>query len=121
MLAQRIRKLRMINDMTQGEFAEKIGISKSAVGMYEQGRREPTYDILIKISNVFNVKIDWLLSEKEEIRELEKLLEELFINMRQCRGLMFSGQYLSVDDIEKIINSIESGAKMAINDNSFLR
>ena len=55
MLGQRIRMLRCGLQMTQGELAKKLEISQSAVGMYEQGRREPPYDLLIKISKLFDV------------------------------------------------------------------
>ena len=41
MLGARIAALRRQAGMNQGELAKKLGISPSAVGMYEQGRREP--------------------------------------------------------------------------------
>ena len=119
MLGQRIRMLRCGLQMTQGELAKKLEISQSAVGMYEQGRREPPYDFFIKISKLFDVKLDWLLSDnsEQELIELDEMLEDFFKAMRQKRGLQFHGEPLSVDDIESIIKGIKLGAELAIKQN----
>ena len=52
-----IKKYRNIHNMTQKELGEKVGISASAIGMYEQGRRLPSIKTLIDISNVFLVDL----------------------------------------------------------------
>lgn len=118
-LGKRIRLLRRRSQMTQGELAKRLEISQSAVGMYEQGRREPPYDLLIKISKLFDVKLDWLLSDgtEQETRELDDMFEDFFKSMRQRRGLQFHGQPLSVDEIESIIKAIKLGAQLAIKQN----
>lgn len=120
MLGQRIRMIRLKSQMTQGDLAKKLEISQSAVGMYEQGRREPPYDLLIKISKLFDVKLDWLLSDgkEQELRELDEMFEDFFKAMRQKRGLHFHGQPLSVNEIESIIEGIKLGAELAIKQNS---
>ncbi len=116
MLGERIRLLRRRSEMTQGELAKRLEISQSAVGMYEQGRREPPYNLLIKISKLFNVKLDWLLSDgtEQETRELDEMFEDFFKAMRQKRGLQFHGQPLSVDEIEGIIKAIKLSAELAL-------
>ena len=47
--------------LTQGEMAEVIGLTQSAVGLYESGDREPPLKNLIKIAEYFSVSIDDLL------------------------------------------------------------
>ena len=47
--------------LTQGEMAEVIGLTQSAVGLYESGDREPSLKNLIKIAEYFSVSIDDLL------------------------------------------------------------
>ncbi|HIV62199.1 MAG TPA: helix-turn-helix domain-containing protein [Candidatus Butyricicoccus avistercoris] len=118
-LGERIRTLRRRSEMTQGELAKRLEISQSAVGMYEQGRREPPYNLLIKISKLFDVKLDWLLSDgtEQESRELDEMFEDFFKAMRQKRGLKFHGELLSVDEIESIIKGIKLGAELAIKQN----
>ena len=47
--------------LTQGEMAEVIGLTQSAIGLYESGDREPSLKNLIKIAEYFSVSIDDLL------------------------------------------------------------
>lgn len=62
MLGLRIALCRKARGMSQAALAKRLGVSPSAVGMYEQGRREPSCDILIALSHEFNVTIDYLLT-----------------------------------------------------------
>lgn len=62
MFKKQIELLRRKNGWSQAELAERLHISPSAVGMYEQGRREPPIDVLIAMSREFDVSIDYLLT-----------------------------------------------------------
>ena len=62
MIGPRIAALRKDAGMSQAELARKLGISPSAVGMYEQGRREPSADTLVQLSKLFRVSTDYLLT-----------------------------------------------------------
>lgn len=62
MLGLRIAALRRERGMSQQALAEAISVSASAVGMYEQGRREPSLDRLVAIARVFDVSTDYLLT-----------------------------------------------------------
>ena len=64
-LGEIIRSLRVSDDMTQKELADKLSISPSTIGMYEQGRREPDLDTISKIANYFNISIDRLLGRED--------------------------------------------------------
>lgn len=55
------KELRISNGMTQSETAEKLGISRSTIGMYETGAREPDFKTLEKIADFFHVNADYLL------------------------------------------------------------
>lgn len=48
--------------MSQLQLAEALHISASTIGMYEQGRRSPGLDILIRMSRVFGVSLDYLIT-----------------------------------------------------------
>ena len=65
MLAAQIRNLRIKMGMTQLELSRKLNIGKSAIGMYEQGHRTPPIEILIRLSDVFQVSLDYLITGKE--------------------------------------------------------
>ena len=62
MLGARIAALRKNADMSQAELAARLKISPSAVGMYEQGRREPAAEVLVAMAQIFGVTVDYLLT-----------------------------------------------------------
>ena len=62
MLGVRIAALRRKEGWSQAQLAQKLGISPSAVGMYEQGRREPSAQLLVALSREFQVTTDDLLT-----------------------------------------------------------
>ena len=61
MINRKIADLRKENKMTQAEVAKKLGVSASAVGMYEQGRREPSLELVVAYADLFSVTTDYLL------------------------------------------------------------
>ena len=61
MLGIRIAILRISKGWSQAELARRIGVSASAVGMYEQGRREPSLNLLVRLAQEFGVMTDYLL------------------------------------------------------------
>jgi transcriptional regulator with XRE-family HTH domain len=66
MLGERIGALRRSKGLSQAELAQKLGISASAMGMYEQGRREPAVQTLVALSRELGVTTDYLLTGKPE-------------------------------------------------------
>lgn len=51
--------------MSQLQLAEALHISASTIGMYEQGRRSPGLDVLIRMSRIFGVSLDYLITGTE--------------------------------------------------------
>ena len=62
MLGARIAALRLQAGLSQAELAKRLSVSPSAVGMYEQGRREPSMDRIVALSEIFGVTTDYLLT-----------------------------------------------------------
>ena len=62
MLGARIAALRREAGFSQAELARRLKISASAMGMYEQGRREPSAEILVSMARELNVSTDYLLT-----------------------------------------------------------
>ena len=73
MLGARIAALRREAGLSQAELASRLQVSPSALGMYEQGRREPSADTLVRLSRELGVTTDYLLTGKPAERETEKL------------------------------------------------
>ena len=69
--ASRIKKLRENRNISQEKLAEKIGISKSAISMYEQGSRIAPMKIQEKIADFFGVSLDYLWGRKMETKGCE--------------------------------------------------
>jgi transcriptional regulator with XRE-family HTH domain len=63
-LGRRISALRKQRGLSQAELANRLGISASAMGMYEQGRREPSAETLVALSRELQVTTDFLLTGK---------------------------------------------------------
>lgn len=59
-IKDRIISLRNEKNLTQSQLAEELNISPSAIGMYEQGRRKPSYELLEELCDYFNVDMDYL-------------------------------------------------------------
>ena len=62
MLGARIAALRRDAGLSQAELAGQLQISPSALGMYEQGRREPSAQMLVALARVLGVSTDYLLT-----------------------------------------------------------
>jgi len=62
----RERFIKLRGNMSQVDFAKKIGVSAPVIGHYEAGRRVPDAHILIKISNACEVSVDWLLGRTND-------------------------------------------------------
>ena len=58
-----LKELRMQADMTQEELASKLGIAKSTISMYENGNREPNFEQLEAIADIFNVDMNRLIGK----------------------------------------------------------
>lgn len=67
----RIKNLREELNMTQQELADKLEGAKSTIAMYEKGDRKPSLEVLVKLSEIFNCSIDYILC-KSNIRNPEK-------------------------------------------------
>ena len=64
LLGRRISTLRKERGLSQAELAARLGISASAMGMYEQGRREPSANTLVALARELQVTTDFLLTGK---------------------------------------------------------
>lgn len=72
-----LKTLRLKENMTQAQLAQKLGVTKSVISAYETGLRLPSYDILIHIAKIYNVSTDYLLGlERKQEIDLSGLMPE---------------------------------------------
>ena len=72
-----LKTLRLQNNFTQAQLAQRLGVTKSVISAYETGLRMPSYDVLISISQIFKVTTDYLLGlDKKQELDLSGLTED---------------------------------------------
>ena len=76
MLGARIAVLRRAKGWNQSDLAKQLGVSSSAVGMYEQGRRQPAADVLVKLAEIFEVTTDFLLTGRAQTQQESRTVED---------------------------------------------
>ena len=69
-LSTRLRQLRMDKQLRQDQVARLVGVSKGAISAYETDIRQPSYDSLIRLANLYRVSTDYLLG-REDTRSLD--------------------------------------------------
>lgn len=115
MFSDRLKQLRTSRPaLTQAKFAELLGVSQQAVGLWERGKNMPTHDLVVQISNYFNVSTDYMmcltdnphkteesnvgLSPKEE-RDIESDLEDM---MNSMASAAYEGNTDADEDVEAL-------------------
>ena len=83
MIGFRLAALRRSIGMSQSELAQRLKISPSAVGMYEQGRREPDCAGLVRLAELFGVTTDYLLTGTAADGRDDAALRALWAQMRE--------------------------------------
>lgn len=99
--ARRLRTLRKQHGLLQKDVAKKLGITASAYGYYEQGKREPTIEIINKLASIFGVTTDYLLGNTDspgENNKLDTLDLEKAIKMIEEGKAHFGGHELNKED-----------------------
>ena len=60
-----LKQIRKERRLTQLKVAMDLNISREALSHYENGKREPSIEMLVKMSEYFNVSIDFLINGEE--------------------------------------------------------
>ena len=115
-VGSKIKALRISQKITQNEFAERLGVTKSAISSYENGSRLPSYDILIKIARIFKVSTDYLLGcteDKSLTVNVSGLTEKQINSIKTSIGTFRTFNVIreqSSDETQKLIDEfIETG------------
>lgn len=67
---QRIRDLREDQDLTQDQLVKILKMHKTTYTNYEQGKREPPFEFIIKLAKFYNVSIDYIAGITDNPEEL---------------------------------------------------
>ena len=109
--AERLKELRKIKGLYQGDIARILGVTRQAVSQYERGEREPSYEMLEKLADYFNVDMNYLLGKEEhstyfidpEIAEIADFLHK----HPEHKTLFEASKKLTKEDIRFVLDMIE--------------
>ena len=76
--SERLKESRTQARLTQVEIAEVLGISQPAYASWERGTKKPTQENLVKIAQILNVSVDYLVGNSEEKADELDNIELLF-------------------------------------------
>lgn len=128
---ERIKKLRKALDLTQQEFADKIGMKRNTVANYETDRNKPSNSVISLICKAFNVNEEWLrtgegemfgptptaaleaLARERELTYGDFVLIEKFLNLKPQSRLAVVEYMLEV--AAALNDSSSSPADIAVN------
>ena len=77
MLAERLKQLRAEKGMTQVQLAQMLSVSKGTVAMWETSKRKPSFEILSKLSDIFDRRMDYILGYSDDASSPQLSEEEL--------------------------------------------
>lgn len=97
------RQLRISSGLTQRKIASRLGISRSTIGMYETGAREPDFDTLEKIADFFNVDTDYLLGRTDKTT----LLPETIGQYSQLNKMKYLLSQLNEDGKQEAVKRVD--------------
>lgn len=69
MFAIRLKSLRLEKGYTLQQVADYLCVNKTTICYYENGKRFPSYQNIVKLAELFNVSIDYLLGNNSLIKE----------------------------------------------------
>lgn len=73
-----LRKLRKYNRLTMKQLGDLVGVTESAIGLYETGKRKPSYEMLLKLSEALGCTVDDIVrGDEKSPSEEDELVEEL--------------------------------------------
>lgn len=101
--SRRLKILRIEKKMKQEDLAKELGVVQSAIGGYEAGKNLPRPDVLVKISKLFNVSLDFLLGLEDANRR------DNFIKFKLP-------ETISKSDMDQLLNTILSFSQKFLDD-----
>lgn len=125
-MGRKIKHLRIKSGLTQAQLADKLNISASTIGMYEQGRREPDSTTLSKICRTLDASGNYVLNLDENIggsknsnyenKEIYGVISEFINDLEHQENLMFNGEPINNFEKKKIASALKIAAAVTLSD-----
>lgn len=86
LIGLRIRTMRRSRKMTQADLANAINQSQSSITMYETGRREPDFETLEALADIFNVPLSSIVADESSDNLYSPVMETMSSQARIISG-----------------------------------
>lgn len=112
-ISEKLKNLRGKTEYNKSEMAKQLKLSRSVYMEVENGTREPSKDVLKKVSDYFNVSVDWLMGktenpEKENITEEKSNLLDSFLDNLIEEGIITDPNNIDDETATMIINAVKA-------------
>lgn len=71
MFPERLKELRKEKGMTQIELAAALGVSSGTVAMWETGKRKPSFEMMERLTDVFDKRLDYILGTSDNPEKMD--------------------------------------------------
>ena len=96
LIGKKIKELRNKYKLTQTELATRLGVTKSTVAAYENDSRQPSYEVLVKMADVFKVTIDSILMDRSDtVINIEGLNNEQLVIIENLISHLRRGEVIN--------------------------
>ena len=102
---EKLKYLRTKMNLTQKDFAEKIGVSQSSINYWEKGQRIPSIEAAAKIADFFNITIESLLDSEDRFinqKPLNMITGTFYDYTDNIADIHFTTDEYSIDELNQI-------------------
>ena len=111
-MKENLKKLRIEKGLTQKTMCEMLSVSHNCYASYEQGRTEPNVQTLIKLAEIFEVSVDYLIGKTDDVGFMPAQTSSEFSSAE--RELIKKVRSLSPFDRELVVAQINRLAKDSV-------
>lgn len=109
--SERLKSLRKAKDISQVKLADELGVSSGIIGMYESGKRKPSYEMLEALADFFNVDIDYLMGKEDRSTyyfdpEVAEMAQRAYEDP-DTRLLLYASRDLSKEDMQYVLDLVK--------------
>lgn len=121
-IQDRFKEIRNSVGVTQDNFAEKLGVSRSTIAQIERKNNLPTIELIVRIVNIYNISGDWILTGRGEMHIKTNSLEEEGEGLKKENIASNSGftelekANLKIEVLEKFLDKILNKINISIKD-----
>lgn len=103
---EKLKHLRTTLNLSQKDFAKKIGVSQSSVNYWEKGQRIPSIEAAARISNYFDITIESLLDSSNKLvkqNPINMLIGSYYDQRDNIVDIHFSTDEYTIDELNQIL------------------